>query len=72
MALVTASFRRSSSRAYRRIRERLGLVTATLAEDIAGSASLQAFTREPVQAAFGVNDELPRCNQQTVGLNGEL
>src|SRR5438552_8675018 len=35
MAIVTAWFRSRSGRAYRAVRERLGLVTATLAEDIA-------------------------------------
>src|SRR5438105_10493919 len=33
---ATALFRKHSARAYRQVRERLGLVTATLAEDIAG------------------------------------
>jgi ABC-type multidrug transport system fused ATPase/permease subunit len=42
----TAIFRRKSSRSYRRVRETLGHVTATLAEDIAGMRVLQAFTRE--------------------------
>ena len=46
MSLATAIFRKRSSRTYRRVRERLGLVTATLAEDIAGMRVLQAFTRE--------------------------
>ena len=49
MALLTAWFRSRSNRAYRRVRERLGLVTATLAEDIAGMRVVQSFTREPVQ-----------------------
>jgi ATP-binding cassette subfamily B protein len=42
----TAVFRTKSSRSYRAVREKLGLVTATLAEDIAGMRVLQAFTRE--------------------------
>ena len=46
LASATAIFRRKSARSYRRVRERLGLVTATLAEDIAGMRVLQAFTRE--------------------------
>src|ERR671918_441882 len=46
MAAATAVFRLISSRAYRAVRERLGLVTATLAEDIAGMRVVQAFTRE--------------------------
>ena len=63
MAIATALFRVRSSRAYRAVRERLGLVTATLAEDIAGMRVVQAFTRERTQPAAsfrGVNDELPR------------
>src|ERR671930_357198 len=46
MAWATALFRIHSTRAYRAVRERLGLVTATLAEDIAGMRVVQAFTRE--------------------------
>ena len=38
MSVATAIFRTRSTRAYRAVRERLGLVTATLAEDIAGHA----------------------------------
>ena len=47
MAAATAWFRVRSNRAYRRVRERLGLVTATLAEDISGMRVVQSFTREP-------------------------
>ncbi|MFL5943816.1 MAG: ABC transporter ATP-binding protein [Gaiellaceae bacterium] len=46
MAIATVIFRMRSTRAYRAVRERLGLVTATLAEDIAGMRMVQAFTRE--------------------------
>ena len=46
MTLATALFRKRSGRAYRSVRETLGLVTATLAEDIAGMRVLQSFTRE--------------------------
>ena len=58
MVLLTAWFRVRSNRAYRRVRERLGLVTATLAEDIAGMRVVQSFTREPVnQTSFrGISD----------------
>jgi ATP-binding cassette subfamily B protein len=72
MAIATAFFRRYSSRAYRAVRERLGLVTATLAEDIAGIRALQAFTRERTshQRFRGVNNEYRAANQQTVWLNG--
>jgi ATP-binding cassette subfamily B protein len=72
MALLTAWFRSRSNRAYRRVRERLGLVTATLAEDIAGMRVVQSFTREPVQerAFRGVNDRYRGANYETVVLNG--
>src|SRR3954454_6985836 len=46
MSIATVIFRVRSSRAYAAVRERLGLVTATLAEDIAGMRIVQAFTRE--------------------------
>jgi ABC-type multidrug transport system fused ATPase/permease subunit len=46
LAIATAIFRKRSSRSYRGVREKLGAVTATLAEDIAGMRELQAFTRE--------------------------
>ncbi len=72
MAAVTAWFRRRSNRAYRRVRERLGLVTATLAEDISGMRVVQTFTREPQsQTAFrGVNERYRESNYETVVLNG--
>jgi ABC-type multidrug transport system fused ATPase/permease subunit len=72
MALGTAWFRSRSSRAYRAVRERLGLVTATLAEDIAGMRVLQAFTREDAaQRNFReINDHYREANQRTVFLNG--
>ena len=72
MALATAWFRSRSNRAYRNVRERLGLVTGTLAEDIAGMRVVQSFTREPVQerAFHGVNDRYRGANYETVVLNG--
>ena len=72
MAVATAWFRSRSNRAYRNVRERLGLVTATLAEDIAGMRVVQSFTREPVQqkAFHGVNDRYRGANYETVILNG--
>ena len=66
--------RRARRRAYRAVRERLGLVTATLAEDIAGHA------RRPVVQPRGRTRraQLPRgepsatatANHRTVVLNG--
>jgi ABC-type multidrug transport system fused ATPase/permease subunit len=71
MAGATAWFRIRSNRAYRRVRERLGLVTATLAEDISGMRVVQSFTREPAsQTTFrGVNDRYRSANYETVVLN---
>jgi ABC-type multidrug transport system fused ATPase/permease subunit len=72
MAIATAIFRIRSSRAYRAVRERLGLVTATLAEDIGGIRVVQAFRREPrnQQHFEEVNAHYRAANQQTVVLNG--
>ena len=72
MALATAWFRSRSNQAYRNVRERLGLVTATLAEDISGMRVVQSFTREPVsQTTFrGVNERYREANYDTVVLNG--
>ena len=72
MSLATAIFRRRSSRAYRRVRERLGMVTATLAEDIAGMRVVQSFTRERRNAERfrEVNDDYRAANHETVVLNG--
>jgi len=72
MALATAVFRIYSSRAYRAVRERLGLVTATLAEDIAGMRVVQSFTRERAnERRFReVNDHYRAANHRTVVTNG--
>jgi ATP-binding cassette subfamily B protein len=72
MSVATAIFRRRSSRAYRRVRERLGLVTAALQEDISGMRVLQSFNREERNAAQfrEVNDRYRAANQETVVLNG--
>src|SRR6187549_2235330 len=72
MGLATAWFRSRSNHAYRRVRERLGLVTATLAEDISGMRVVQSFTREPTsQTTFrGVNQRYRDSNYETVVLNG--
>jgi ATP-binding cassette subfamily B protein len=72
MAVATALFRKYSGRAYRAVRETLGLVTATLAEDIAGMRVLQSFTREDAaQSNFRrVADDYRVSNMQTVRLSG--
>ena len=72
VAFATAWFRKRSGRAYRSVRETLGAVTATLAEDIAGMRVLQSFTRE--QAAREnfreVSDAYRVSNMATVRLSG--
>jgi ABC-type multidrug transport system fused ATPase/permease subunit len=72
MSIATALFRRRSSRAYRRVRDRLGMVTATLAEDIAGMRVVQSFARERRNAERfrEVNDQYRAANHETVVLNG--
>jgi ABC-type multidrug transport system fused ATPase/permease subunit len=72
MTVATAWFRKRSGRAYRSVRETLGLVTATLAEDIAGMRVLQSFTRErAAQDNFRrVADEYRVSNMRTVVLSG--
>src|SRR5881409_2748303 len=72
MSIATVIFRVRSTRAYRAVRERLGLVTATLAEDIAGMRVVQAFTREEANTRnFKVVSERYRdSNMQTVVLSG--
>jgi ATP-binding cassette subfamily B protein len=72
LGFATAIFRKRSGRAYRAVRETLGAVTATLAEDIAGMRVLQSFTRE--QAARenfeAVSSTYRQSNMQTVVLSG--
>jgi len=71
MAVVTAIFRRLSTRAYRRVRERLGTVTATLQEDISGMRVVQAFAREPQadERFREVSSHYRAANHETVVLN---
>jgi ATP-binding cassette subfamily B protein len=72
MSLATAVFRKRSARAYAAVRERLGLLTATLAEDISGMRVVQSFTREqPAYDNFrAVARRYRESNMQTVVLNG--
>jgi ATP-binding cassette subfamily B protein len=72
MAVGTALFRIHSTRAYSAVRERLGLVTATLAEDIAGMRVVQAFTREERAVANfrSIASHYREANMRTVVLNG--
>jgi ATP-binding cassette subfamily B protein len=72
MIVATAIFRSRSARAYSSVRERLGLVTATLAEDIAGMRMVQAFVREQraTENFRTVARSYRDSNMQTVVLNG--
>src|SRR5256714_3926148 len=71
MSVGTVLFRIHSARAYAAVRERLGMLTATLAEDIAGMRIVQAFTREDRNIAhFGeVAEHYREANMRTVVLN---
>jgi ATP-binding cassette subfamily B protein len=72
MSVATFIFRTRSARAYSAVRERLGLVTATLAEDIAGMRIVQSFTREQanIRNFREVSERYRDSNMQTVVLNG--
>jgi ABC-type multidrug transport system fused ATPase/permease subunit len=72
MSVATIIFRVRAARAYSAVRERLGLVTATLAEDIAGMRVVQAFTREHTNADRfrDVAESYRESNMETVVLNG--
>src|SRR5436309_982180 len=71
LLIGTAIFRKKSSRSYRGVREKLGAVTATLAEDIAGMPALQAFTRERAAREHfrRVSEEYRQKNYETVVQN---
>jgi ATP-binding cassette subfamily B protein len=72
MSVASVIFRKRSARAYAAVRERLGLVTATLAEDIAGMRIVQAFTREQtnLRQFREVTERYREANMETVLLNG--
>jgi ATP-binding cassette subfamily B protein len=71
LAAASVIFRKKSSRSYRAVRETLGAVTATLAEDIAGMRVLQAFTREraATENFRRVSEAYRQRNQETVVQN---
>ena len=71
MIAASVLFRQRSARAYSSVRERLGLVTATLAEDIAGMRMVQAFVREQraTENFRTVALDYRESNMQTVVLN---
>jgi ATP-binding cassette subfamily B protein len=71
MIAASVLFRSRSARAYSSVRERLGLVTATLAEDISGMRMVQAFVREQraTENFRSVALDYRDSNMQTVVLN---
>ena len=70
MAIATVIYRYHSARAYRRTRERLGEVTASLQEDISGVRVVQAFRREPANynRFLEVNGSYRDANVDTVNI----
>lgn len=72
MSVATAIFRRRSTRAYRRVRERLAAVTATLQEGISGMRVVQSFERQDrnFDEFKAVNGAYRAANHETVVLNG--
>lgn len=72
LAVGTALFRVYSTRAYRRTRERVAEVLATLQETLSGMRVVQGFGRqEPTARLFErVNDEYREANMSTIRLSG--
>jgi len=72
LAVGTALFRVYSTRAYRRTRERVAEVLATLQETLSGMRVVQGFGRqEPTARLFDrVNDEYREANMATIRLSG--
>jgi ATP-binding cassette subfamily B protein len=72
MLVATAMFRVYSARAYRSVRERIGHVSGTLAEDIGGMRVVQAYTRESERERnfAHVNQRYREANHRTVIYNG--
>ncbi|MGE0028679.1 MAG: ABC transporter ATP-binding protein [Thermoleophilia bacterium] len=72
LAIGTAVFRVYSTRAYRRTRERVAEVLATLQETLSGMRVVQGFGRqEPTARLFAeVNDEYREANMSTIRLSG--
>lgn len=71
MLIGTIAFRYYSTRAYRRTRERMALVTAYLAESLGGMRVLQAFAAEErADAEFEeTNTHYRRANMETIWLS---
>ena len=72
LAIATALFRVYSTRAYRRTRERVADVLATLQETLSGIRVVQGFGRQkPSEEVFRrVNEEYREANMSTIRLSG--
>ncbi len=72
LAVATALFRVYSTRAYRRTRERVADVLATLQETLSGIRVVQGFGRQkPSEEVFRrVNEEYREANMSTIRLSG--
>ncbi len=72
LAVATAAFRVYSTRAYRRTRERVADVLATLQETLSGIRVVQGFGRQkPSEEIFRrVNEEYREANMATIRLSG--
>jgi ATP-binding cassette subfamily B protein len=72
LAIATALFRVYSTRAYRRTRERVADVLATLQETLSGIRVVQGFGRQkPSEDLFRrVNEEYREANMSTIRLSG--
>jgi ATP-binding cassette subfamily B protein len=72
LAIGTALFRVYSTRAYRRTRERVAEVLATLQETLSGMRVVQGFGRQrPTARLFDrVNEEYREANMATIRLSG--
>jgi len=72
MAVMTFVFRGQSARAYGQMRQRLGLVTAALQEDLNGIRVIQAYRREASsRAQIGeLNQSYRDANHRTVTSSG--
>ncbi len=72
MAVMTFVFRGQSARAYGQMRQRLGLVTAALQEDLNGIRVIQAYRRESSSRAqiAELNQSYRDANHRTVTSSG--
>lgn len=70
--VATVVFRMRAIKAYRRVRNAVGDVTAALQESLSGIRVVQAFTREATDHSVfaAVNERYRRANMDTVMLSG--